>query len=138
MAKTAKPSILDVFADATDDDLVTIDERIASLSGDIKKLQDEITALGIMRKTISVKLHGKPERKKPVRKAKTATAPPASDKSATDDDADRSKIYDWLADQKGPCKPGVIGAALNIHHLRVNSLCKHAWFDESIAGFSIA
>lgn len=136
MAKTSKPSILDLLAEVSEADLEIIDEKITALTTDIANIQAEIDSLRVVRKTVDVKLHGKPERKKPVRKAKAGAT--AADKPQGDDDADRNRIYDWLANQGGPCKPGVIDAALGIHHLRVNSLCKHAWFDESIAGFSIA
>lgn len=124
-------SIIEAFARATEADLSAIDTEIASRRDQIKQLESEIYGLSVMRKTIDVKLHGKPARKV---KAKRAAAPTI----ASNDDSDREKIFDWLSKHGVAAKPGVIGAALGIHHLRVKSLCQHQWFEESLAGFSIA
>lgn len=129
----AKSSILDVLNAATETDLEAIDARIAELEAAIQQHEATILSLKSVRRTIDIKLHGKPERKKPVRKVKGDGS-----QAKGDDNVDRQRIHDWLSKHGEPAKPGVIGAALGIHSVRVASLCRHVWFEESLAGFGIA
>ena len=135
MAKAEhKPSIVELIKSATDADLEAIDAEILERRNQIAKLDDEVYALKAMRRTIEVKLHGKPERKKPQRK------PQASNQAAAageDNDRDRQRIHDYLS-KHGPTKTGTIGDALGLHPRRVHALCQHDWFEQSLAGFSIA
>src|SRR5262245_37426995 len=64
----AKTSLLEALKTVTADDLAMIDDQIG-------KLQTELDGLRAARGLINIRLNGRPQRKKPVRR--TAAPPPA-------------------------------------------------------------
>lgn len=73
MSKT-NSTIVDLFASAGAADLEAIDAKIADLEARAAAVRGEIDSLRVIRKAIDVKVHGKPARKSPRRKAMPASA----------------------------------------------------------------
>ena len=84
MAKTATEpvDIVTLLEQASEDTLVDLEARIKAkqeaLDAHIRKAEGEIGALELLRRTVDIKLHGKPLRKKHERKAKTTQPAPAT------------------------------------------------------------
>lgn len=78
--KDKAPSLIDLLSKATAADLANLDQQIAekesALAEATKNLEADLASLKALRKVIDVKLNGKPERKKPVRKAKGSVLVP--------------------------------------------------------------
>jgi len=139
--KAKEIDLVDLLEKANAGTLAVIDEKIATKTAErdaaTKKLDGELAALAVLRKAVNAMVHGKPERKKREPRESKSVAKAAN--KASSEDEDRQRIHDWLANQDDPCKPGVIGAALDIHAVRVASLMRgHEWFREGIGGFEIA
>lgn len=127
----AKTSLLELLAQATQDDLSEIDNAIAKLESSIEKINHEIAGLRVVRKAIGVKLNGKPERKAPTKSAKTGTAKAGSGTA-------RDRIYDYLANKKTGVKSAIIAADLQIPIATVYAAVNHEWFDKDIDSGAIS
>lgn len=102
MAKQT-PTIDDVLKLAAEIDEAGLDAEIAALEAKLKKLKEA-------KATISVLKHGRPERKKPVRKAKSAAATPSK--------TIKQQVIDYLEIQS-PAKPAIIASDLGLGYQSV-------------------
>lgn len=104
MAKdTAKPSLLDVLEKATTEDLDAVREQIA-------EHEKQLDSLRAVEKLLNIRINGKPERKKPVRKAAAGNAEPGGQMQAT---GLAQKILDLVL-SRGPCQPSTAARLLEV------------------------
>lgn len=120
--RTEEPDLIDLLAKASEADLAKLDTRItdkqAELDAITMRIGGELSALQSLRKVLDIKLHGKPARKKPERKAKAASATTAT----VEHGAPTGLAADIVAciQVHGPAFPAAIGRKLDRTEQAIN------------------
>ena len=138
--KDTEPDLIDLLAKASAADLAKLDARIADKESELAavaaRIGGELESLKSLRKVIDVKLNGKPARKKPERKAKSAAATTFTQPS--ENGTVRDRIYDYLSKQDRPVRPALIAVAVGCSEPSAYAAVKHEWFRKTPDGYEIA
>lgn len=121
--------LLDVLKGVTQNDLDEIDTKINDLEGELDGLRE-------VQKLVKVKLHGKPERKKPVRRART---PKDGDDGDADGDAGyekKAKIAAYLS-ERGASQIRDIAAGCGLPPQGLHNYLNCPYFTKSSQGYHL-
>jgi hypothetical protein len=149
MAKKASAEdLLDLIEDCTAATLEELDGKIATLEKQrdetLAKLDRTLEALKSVRKIVNIKLHGKPPRKKPVRKKKGEgqEEQESGARSQESEDGGEDSLVDRIFNivhEKGPLGYAQIGNHLGVHHTSIrHAVNRSTWFEVNAGVVSIA
>ncbi|HWA99414.1 MAG TPA: hypothetical protein VG713_13020 [Pirellulales bacterium] len=137
-----RPSIVELFSQANEADLVDIDSRIAVLEEQRAGIDKQIDSLRTVRRVIDVKLNGKPARvQRQQRKNKTtAVGRPAAQEQddGSDDLFDRIKVYlEHAGETSAPKLAAELGVSVPTVQKRLNRGQEMKVFARGLRGWCV-